>query len=88
VHLTAADREVAAAAFQRAWGRPLAPSSRPSMLTVPDWAHIGRARLRRASPVEAPSGLPAGAPTMRRVAVVAVPRLYPDVSMGTALDEP
>ena len=57
---TAADREVAAAAFQRAWGRLLADFSRPSMLTVPDWAHIGRARLRRASPVEAPSGASAG----------------------------
>lgn len=57
---TAADRAVAAAAFQRAWGRLLADFSRPSMLTVPDWAHIGRARLRRASPVEAPSGESAG----------------------------
>jgi hypothetical protein len=57
---TAADREAAAAAFQRAWGRPLAPFSRPSVAVVQCRADVGRAKLRRAFPLELPPNDPAG----------------------------
>ncbi len=49
---TAADRAAAAAAFERAWGRPLRSLPRPSVAVAPSLAQIGRATLRRAGPLE------------------------------------
>lgn len=51
---TLGDRAAATAAFQRAWGRPLAPPRRPSVAVGPSLAQIGRAALRRVSAHEQP----------------------------------
>lgn len=45
---TPADRAAVAAAFERAWGAPLPPQPRPSVVVTPGWARLGRACIPRA----------------------------------------